>query len=213
MTTITNTGQNKLKLNRLTKTQFNNASELESNELYLVDPEFIGSKALVTDANGDIAESSVTSTELGYLSGATSAIQSQLNGKVSDVTVNNTSIVSSGVANLEPAALNGSYGVVKLGAGTGGLAINSSGNLYVVGASQGQTAAKLGNINNPVMPGQIDTAVKAGMTTNTITLTDAEKIAACGWIGAVKDVQVNGTSVVTNNVAEIPTAVLRVWTA
>lgn len=213
MTTITNTGQNKLKLNRLTKTQFNNASELESNELYLVDPEFTGSKALVTDANGDIAESSVTSTELGYLSGATSAIQSQLNGKVSDVTVNNTSIVSSGVANLEPVALNGSYGVVKLGAGTGGLAINSSGNLYVVGASQGQTAAKLGNINNPVMPGQIDTAVKAGMTTNTITLTDAEKTAACGWIGAVKDVQVNGTSVVTNNVAEIPTAKLRVWTA
>ena len=104
--------------------------------------------------------------------------------KVRDVQIKGTSIVTNGVANIIPAELNGNYGVVKLGAGTGGLAINSSGNLYVVGASQGQTAAKLANINNPVMPGQIDTAVKAGLTTNTLTFTDAEKLAARTLIGA-----------------------------
>lgn len=41
------------------------------------------SRALVSDANGKVAVSSVTSTQLGYLSGVTSAIQTQLNGKLS----------------------------------------------------------------------------------------------------------------------------------
>lgn len=41
------------------------------------------SRALVTDASGNIDESTVTSTELGYISGVTSAIQTQLNGKAS----------------------------------------------------------------------------------------------------------------------------------
>ena len=39
------------------------------------------SKALVSDANGKVAASSVTATELGYLSGVTSNIQTQLNAK------------------------------------------------------------------------------------------------------------------------------------
>lgn len=40
------------------------------------------SRALVSNANGKVAVSNVTSTELGYLDGVTSAIQTQLNGKV-----------------------------------------------------------------------------------------------------------------------------------
>lgn len=39
-------------------------------------------RALISNGSGVIAASSVTSTELGYLSGVTSAIQTQLNGKV-----------------------------------------------------------------------------------------------------------------------------------
>lgn len=41
------------------------------------------SRALQSDGSGVISASSVTSTELGYLSGVTSAIQTQLNGKQS----------------------------------------------------------------------------------------------------------------------------------
>lgn len=41
------------------------------------------SRALVSNASGKVAVSSVTSTQLGYLSGVTSAIQTQLNGKLS----------------------------------------------------------------------------------------------------------------------------------
>ena len=39
------------------------------------------SRALVSDGSGKVAVSAVTSTELGYLTGVTSAIQTQLNGK------------------------------------------------------------------------------------------------------------------------------------
>lgn len=40
-------------------------------------------RALISDANGIPTHSSVTSTELGYVSGVTSAIQTQLSGKIS----------------------------------------------------------------------------------------------------------------------------------
>jgi len=38
-------------------------------------------RALVSDANGDVSTSAVTNTEIGYLDGVTSAIQTQLNSK------------------------------------------------------------------------------------------------------------------------------------
>ena len=42
------------------------------------------SRVVVTDASGNIDTSSVTSTELGYVSGVTSSIQTQLNSKHDD---------------------------------------------------------------------------------------------------------------------------------
>lgn len=44
------------------------------------------SRALISDANGIPVHSAVTSTELGYVSGVTSAIQTQLNGKAASFT-------------------------------------------------------------------------------------------------------------------------------
>lgn len=44
------------------------------------------SVALVSDASGKVAVSAVTATELGYVDGVTSAIQTQLNGKTGDQT-------------------------------------------------------------------------------------------------------------------------------
>ena len=41
------------------------------------------SRALVSDGSGDLAVSAVTSTELGYIDGVTSAIQTQLDAKAS----------------------------------------------------------------------------------------------------------------------------------
>ena len=52
-------------------------------------------RALVSNSSGKVAASAVTSTELGYLDGVTSAIQTQLNGKVSaSRTVNNKALSS-----------------------------------------------------------------------------------------------------------------------
>lgn len=53
------------------------------------------SRVVVTDASGNIDTSSVTSTELGYLSGVTSNVQTQLNSKHDDtnhVALTNTEI-------------------------------------------------------------------------------------------------------------------------
>lgn len=66
----------------------------------LRDTGWTASRALTTDASGNAVTSSVTSTEVGYLSGVTSAIQTQINGKantshthaISDVTSLQTSL-------------------------------------------------------------------------------------------------------------------------
>lgn len=47
----------------------------------IVSSNLTASSALVSDASGKVAVSAVTATELGYLSGVTSAIQTQLNAK------------------------------------------------------------------------------------------------------------------------------------
>lgn len=46
------------------------------------DSNLTANRALVSDANGKVAVSAVTSTELGYLDGVTSAIQTQINNKL-----------------------------------------------------------------------------------------------------------------------------------
>lgn len=48
------------------------------------------SRALVSDGSGNVAVSSVTSTELGYLGGVTSAVQTQLDSKISSLVEDTT---------------------------------------------------------------------------------------------------------------------------
>lgn len=48
-------------------------------------------KAVISNASGKIADSATTSTEIGYLSGVTSAIQTQLNAKEPSITSGTTS--------------------------------------------------------------------------------------------------------------------------
>ena len=57
------TSVQKLILNRLTKSQFNSTVP-DSYQLYLTDPEFAGSKILVTDSEGDIEESNLDPTKV-----------------------------------------------------------------------------------------------------------------------------------------------------
>ena len=71
----------------------------------ITDDNLTTSHALVSDANGKVAVSNVTSTELGYLDGVTSNVQTQLNGKQPKITVNGI-IQGDGAGNLSAAELN-----------------------------------------------------------------------------------------------------------
>jgi hypothetical protein len=63
------------------------------------------SRALVSDVNGIPTHSAVTSTELGYLSGVTSAVQTQINGKASSSSWTNYSVIGvNGTGNLSAIA-------------------------------------------------------------------------------------------------------------
>lgn len=66
------------------------------------------SRAVITDANGKVAASTVTSTELGYVSGVTSAIQTQLNGKQATITGAATTITGSDLTASRVVVSNGS---------------------------------------------------------------------------------------------------------
>ena len=58
------------------------------------------SRALVSDANGHPAVSAVTNTELGYLDGVTSAIQTQINGKAASSHNHSAANITSGTLPL-----------------------------------------------------------------------------------------------------------------
>ena len=47
-------------INKPSKTQFDAAAGLDPTQLYLVEPEFVGNKLLMTDSNGDIVETNQT---------------------------------------------------------------------------------------------------------------------------------------------------------
>ena len=77
-------------------TALNNNRIIQSSSGAIVEAAAITSaRALISDANGIPTHSTITSTELGYLTGVTSAIQTQLNGKQGTITGAATTIVSS----------------------------------------------------------------------------------------------------------------------
>ena len=63
------------------------------------------SRALISNASGKVAVSAVTSTELGYLGGVTSAIQTQLNGKAGNSYTASRALVSNSSGNIAVSAV------------------------------------------------------------------------------------------------------------
>lgn len=70
------------------------------------------SKALVSDSSGKVAVSSVSSTELGYISGVTSSVQTQLNGKQASITGGASTIADSNLTASRALVSNSSGKVV-----------------------------------------------------------------------------------------------------
>lgn len=102
------------------------------------------SKAMVSDASGKVAASTVTSTELGYVSGVTSGIQSQINSKQATLTGAATSIAS---ANLVASKALVSDVSGKVAAST----ITATELEYLSGA-----ASNLQNQINTIVAGQVN---------------------------------------------------------
>jgi hypothetical protein len=75
-------------------------------------------------------------------------------------------------------------GVVKISGNYFGLAFNGSKQLYVNKAMDTEVTAKASHYK-PIVPSNLDLAVKTGVTTNTIELTDDEKTSARTWLGAI----------------------------
>jgi len=138
-----------------------------------------------------------------------------LAGKVSDVQVNGVSIVSNGVANISVATSN-DYGVVKVANGYGIYLYD--GKLRINEATSGVIKQGIDN-DYPIVAKNQHESVFYGLakaasdttqsqSSNAVgTYTDDAKAAIKSMIGVnVDDVQVNGTSVVNNGVANIPIA-------
>tara|TARA_S200002703_G_scaffold97764_2_gene84407 strand:- start:333 stop:1508 length:1176 start_codon:yes stop_codon:yes gene_type:complete len=71
------------------------------------DTDLTASRAVVSNASGKVAVSSVTSTEVGYLDGVTSAIQTQLNGKENTVSLTaNRAVISDGSGGLSASSVS-----------------------------------------------------------------------------------------------------------
>lgn len=130
------------------------------------------SKALVSDANGGITTSAATSTEVGYLSGVTSAIQTQINGKQATITGGATTITGSNLT-ASRALVSNSSGKVAV----------SSVTSTELGYLSGVTSAVQTQLNNksplasPAFTGNPTVPTPA-------TADNSQKIANTAWVNA-----------------------------
>ncbi|MBR3676291.1 MAG: hypothetical protein IKN71_04065, partial [Alphaproteobacteria bacterium] len=145
------------------------------NKLATVD----ASKALVSDANGHIAASSVTATELGYLSGVTSSVQDQLDSKY-----NYNAIVNASTGEGNPTADTAVYSKLATDEAISNAAatkanvslnnLNAAGNTYIDNRADARIVAATASAFTPAsLPGT----------------TADEKIAA--WMGDPTDTSSN----------------------
>lgn len=110
------------------------------------------SRALASDASGFVTASATTSTELGYVSGVTSAIQTQIDGKISassSDTLTNKSIDAdtNTITNIENADIKAGASIAlnKLAATTVSRALVSDGSGFVSASSV--TSTELGYVS------------------------------------------------------------------
>ena len=141
---------------------------------------------------------------------------------ITDIQIDGTSIVSNNVANI-PLASQDNFGIIKLGKG-----LEIYNNAVVVGAA-GSVKIKAGaEFNNPIVPARQHEATFYGLakaagdstqsaSSNAVgTYTDGAKTAIQNMLGVpsvddiptvpVQDIQVGGTSILNNGVANIPPA-------
>ena len=116
------------------------------------------------DANGNVTLSIPTVPLEGV----------QINGTDLTITSKKVNIPLAGTDTIGVAKANAAYGVY-----------NNNGSLTISKATDTQVTGKTSQYR-PLTPYNIDLAVKTGITTNTLTLTDKERNTACSWLGAAR---------------------------
>lgn len=123
------------------------------------------SRAMVTDGSGNDSASATTATELGYVNGVTSAIQTQLDAKQATLvsgtnlkTINSTSLLGSGDISISasPAGSNGDYQINSSGSFGAGVLAQSAGRLSATPTLQTSGVASYFRLITPA-----DTALTA----------------------------------------------------
>ena len=127
------------------------------------------SRAMVTNGSGKVAVSDVTATELGYLDGVTSAIQTQIDSKQATITGAATTI--------DDADLTASRALVSSGSGKVAVSAVTSTELgYLDGVSsaiQTQLDAKSTTSNAAALAAE-DVALQSRLTTNVTAFTNED---------------------------------------
>ena len=131
---------------------------------------FTANRAMVSNGSGKITASTTTSTELGYVHGVTSAIQTQLNGKQATITGAATTITSS--------SLTASRALVS----------NSSGKVAV----SSTTSTELGYVHG------VTSAIQTQID-NTVKLTGDQTIAGTKTFSSTIAGSINGNAATVTN--------------
>jgi len=132
------------------------------------------SRAVVSDASGFLASAATTATELGYVNGVTSAIQTQLNTKI---TVSSTDVLTNKsidadtntITNIENADIKAAAAIAvsKLAATTASRALVSDASGFVSAATT--TATELGYVNG------VTSAIQAQLDATASKVADGDK--------------------------------------
>ena len=151
---------------------------------------FTASRALASDSNGLATVSATTDTELGYVSGVTSAIQTQLNAKQATITGGATTVISSDLTADRALVSNGS----------GKIAVSSI-TATVLGYLSGVTSAIQTQLDGkepsfatlPISKGGTNNG-SLGVTAGGVLYTDGSKVVNVGAGTAGQLLKSNGSS-------------------
>ena len=141
------------------------------------DADLTASRALVSDGSGKVAVSAVTSTEIGYVDGVTSAIQTQLNDIVTRATANTSGDTAAAVESRRVANIAGAVSTITTGNLTASRAVVSDSSGKV--AASAVTSTELGYVDGvtSAIQTQIDSK-QATITGAATTIDDADLTAS-----------------------------------
>ena len=129
------------------------------------DADLTASRAVISNASGKVAVSAVTDTELGYVSGVTSAIQTQLGGKQATITGAATTI--------DDADLTASRVLVSNSSGKVAVSSTTTTELgnFIDGSSLNASNLDSGTVNDARLPSSISSDITGNAATATTATT------------------------------------------